>query len=686
MKRILFCVVAAMALIQVQSVKAGNDSFNPYASLVATDIWTVNHDRSYDINFELGNTTGNTLAGYEVTFIPSFLSKDSISVTNAIVTELLPSKKCNLRLSVALKTAADTITGYLASVKGDTISDPFLLFKDTDPIIETDAGTALCVFTARDEENSCILYYFSIYANNARPYDITDFSISLNTATDNGKTSQMDIPFSLLKKGERRYLATVLAFDIEATKASLWLTDERGVQLTDTMRLKLTDKKFKFVAPSLGQDLIGTMLVLDENYIPQDYEGDSLRAGQIMFTMPFYSGTPSDVFIWPDTAYGYLSFKDLYGNTYLDMDLNAGSFVEDCDWAAESYEVMTSVITLLRGGEYEYSRYLDFIGLDKKDTLCVYDYPTVRYDMNRPKIGDPISISIAANTGYPYADSLKTCTSVLDYDLIYVKPVNGKAEGDTIEGWRTGRQTLEFNLDRYPTLAGIDTVNIHLSDPEIGDYWLLAESDFMHHKKMTHVQVADTVRMKVELQSDKFRKGIDTLATVKYYIDYRWPFVLPENGDSIPSVRFKATCYKDSLDLSSVDSLLCDSLRKLMNKVDSLRADSIITANTLREYFVNDSLIIYTEPNEFLHQEGEFQFNIAHLPLNVENSVDFVLRFNGMEQKKMSLGLTLTEVKLEVEDVENEMDDVIYDLKGRIIQEVPQRGYFIRRGKTYIIW
>lgn len=688
MKKLLLRVMAALLpLIPVQSLKAENE-FDPYAPLVATDIWTYKQDNNYHVRFTIANTTGKNIYDYGITFVPSFLPMDSVEIVSAQTDALLAGYIDDYHIRVTPKTVADTLTGFLASFEGDTLSDPFLLFNDPTPIIETDAKTATCFYLATD--NGSHLYYFSIWANNPKPYDVNGFCLYLNQATDDGKTIQVRMPVERIKAGDRKYFATVLSFGADARNASLWMSDERGVRLTDTMQMELPDNGFDaedFAAPNVGADLVATVYLMDEDYIMQDYMGDSLRAGIITFAMPLYSGRPADQFIWPETAKGYLEFKDLYGHRLVYLDPSVADFVEDNPYSLESYSSPSVTLSLLRGGDYEYTRYMDFLGIDTKDTLRVYDDATIRYHQNYPAIGDPLSIRVAANTGYPYADSLKTCSPVMDYDLIYIQPVSGHEEGDTIDNWRSGKQTLNFNLNRYPTLAGTDTVQVYLDDPDIGDYWLHMKSDFKHHDKMAHIQVVDTVRMELELEKDSLRKGIDTHASVKYSIDYRWPYVVPENGDTIPTVRFYATCYRDSLALSSADSLICDSLRSLKTSADSIVADSIINANTIREYYVNDSLIINVEPYTFLHEEGSFRFNIEHLPVNQVNSVEFTVRFNGEEKKRMPLDITLNQPVLEVEEIEADAlaTDDAYDLGGRKISDMNRRGIYIRKGKKYIL-
>ena len=681
--------ILAICFLPFMTVEAVPETECPV--LVATDIWTEYdavaadaQDMTYYIHFQVANTTDKSIADYEVDFVTNVTDSDGQQeqlLGSTHITPLAPHSISNATVKVTTA-ISDTIRGYLTDGNRVPISDYLNLTIDNKPIIEIKHEKTFCFYKGYDAKTNEVVYHFSTFACNKSGHDIHQTQLNLFVLTQgNGTNGLSSLPLLIdsLESDSLQYVSQQLRIPLGEPQMKLWITDRRGILLMDSTCMNLPKDATEYTAPIIERDSITTKYTLDEHYFQTEYSGDSLRTGIIMAGSPFYSGISSDEFLWPKQVEGFHLLKDLYGN-YVFKNLFSrliSNFFFSCQYTEEGYSFINDMKSVLRGGDYIYHRHLDVINKDRCDTVRIYGEPVVRYNYQNPTIGQPLNIDISANTGYPYADSLLTVIPKMDYQLIYIKPHNGRAAGDTITNWREGTQMLSFNLERYPRLAGVDTLNIHVDDPDIGDYLLAVKSDFNNHQRMTHVQITDTVRMDIKMERSTFRKGVDSTAVVHYKIDYRWPYVVPEAGDSVPTVRFKAECFRDSISLSKQDSLCIDSLYKQQAKMDSLIADSIIQSHTIRTYYVNDSLIITVPPYTYLYEEGDFTFRIDSLPANEDNTVRFTLRFNAQEQKAMSYVLRLNNPTIGIEEIPIDSSQTtglptdssapFYDLSGRKI-------------------
>ena len=650
--------------------------------LVATDIWmdyapaqTAADNATFYIHCVVANTTDQRVEDYTVHFVPTKATTTPPQQPGHI-TPLLPHTKAYATVEVSAP--LDTqIEGYLADADQTPITDPFTLQRNDEPQLAPNTDKTLCLLRSQDAQTGALTYAFGAWMENKSSHALPAYNVWLHTQTSEG-TQTMTLPVDTTAVGSRHYVATTFTLPAQAEGyLTLWLTDQRGLTLMEPATLELPEADEPLTFPIIASKLLRTAQVLDEHYHPSEYMGDSLRAGVLFTSHPLSTGNHAYSNLWPQQVNAGCQLYDLYGDTIFNHDRSElfDDFFQYAQHVDESASIPTDLQTMLRGGDYVFHDWLDALGPSTPDTVRIYDPAVVRFDYRNPTIGENIDIRVSANTGYPYADSLVAATPIMHYDLTYVQPHEGQAAGDTLRGWQEGCQRLNFNLPRRPRLAGVDTVRVVVDDPDIGDYLLLTESDFMHHQRVTHIRVADTVRMEVQLQQSTFRLGLDSTATIHYSVDYRWPYVVPEEGDSIPTVRLRAESYKDSLDIDRQDSLVIDSLRRLCLHADSLAADSILAAHTLRTYYVRDSLIISLQPNTFLHEEGDFTFSVDSLPVGTDTPVDFTLRFNATEQKRQRYTMRMENPTIPVEDLQGDAQQAAgggqqaatYDISGRRI-------------------
>jgi len=690
MKKLLSFVIVLLALSCCLS--AQNRPNKP----LSIDDWSVEQNEvtesgfQYDIHFSITNTTDSLLQNYAVTFKADTCKEEPTSLP-AVISGLKPFETGHYIVSVRPVTSRDeSISGHLEDASGRTMSPTFDLRMNNNPLFVITPGTISCLFTKADTVAHRAHYIFRAFVQNKTSE--TSGRIIYVQCGDN----ICKIPADSLKPDEKRIVSAEIS--VPEGKHRLFAYDSRKIALCDTMILEVpAEEEYTTFEPFVVKSAWKTSFVIGENGDPSVFMGDSLHAGIQNVGIGLYSGNPSSEYIWPDAGMAVFTVKDVYGRSLylngrkvLSSSNNLKVFLSGAKYSDGTYEFHPEMANIDRGGDYVFDANVAIFGYHKNDTLRVYDEPTIRYSFKSDlTIGDKISFEADANTGYPYADSIREKDYVYQYEVVYIKPRNGKAGGDTLRNWRYDSQVLNFNVERYPRLAGVDTVKYFINEPDLGEYLTLTNSNFKSHSKIIAMKVKDTVRMETKLTRESFREGIDTMATIHYKIDYKWPYISKNKGDSCPVVRLYVEHHNDSIGMSHEDSLLIKEWFGKATRTDTLRADSLIKARTYKLNVVNDSLLIQVPENTFLDLEGDFTFNISQLKAGEISPVNFTVHFDGRQQKNEIVGIRVKRIGTDDETIK--MDDTtedgpVYDLMGRrMTDEALPRGIYIRNGKKYLV-
>ena len=396
------------------------------------------------------------------------------------------------------------------------------------------------------------------------------------------------------------------------------------------------------------------------------YDQDSLRAGQetMMYDfgmIPRNQGWPE---AQPDTVTAFFSFSDLYGREI--NRLNATDDVKDVVEELVDFHAFNSTtsgsksFTLPRGGEYEYWTLFDFLNIDKRDTVTVYDDPSLRVNGTfAVKTGEDFNFAGYYNTGYPYDINSLTGEEYADVTIY-------KMETDS-----TGREAFKHRFplhlkdEAHPLLAGWDSLFVNIIKPEIGPYLMRFETNWdAVATRNIPLAVEDTLRATITLDKDAYNFKSAKQATMHMTMDYGYPHIGAVKPDTIPTIRVTASLFKDN---AMSDTLFTDTLK--------LVSDTLATKD-LR--YAGDWTLDWTK--------------IDVSKLAQEDSVYYLkatIVFNGNEQYNTTIPLRVetSETAIRSVTVLFSNDEETYTLSGvRVNSHQPLApGIYIRKGKKIII-
>ena len=396
------------------------------------------------------------------------------------------------------------------------------------------------------------------------------------------------------------------------------------------------------------------------------YDQDSLRAG--IESMIFDFGIIPRNHDWPeeqpDTVTAIFSFSDLYGRELYRLNAtdDVKEVVEDLVvfHAFNGNTSSSKSFTLPRGGEYEYRTLFDFLNINKRDTITVYDDPSLRVNGTfAVKTGSDFNIQGYYNTGYPYDINSLTGEEYADV-IIY------KMETDS-----TGREAFKHRFplhlkdEAHPLLAGWDSLFVNIIKPEIGPYIMRFETNWdAVATRNIPLSVEDTLRATITLDKDAYNFKTVQQATMHMTMDYGYPHIGAVKPDTIPTIRVTASLFRDK-DLA--DTLFTDTLK--------LVSDTLSTKD-LR--YAGDWTLDWTK--------------IDASKLTQEDSIYYLkatIIFNANEQYKTTIPLKVesSETAIRSVTVFYSYDEETYTLSGvRVNSNQPLApGIYIRKGKKIII-
>lgn len=412
--------------------------------------------------------------------------------------------------------------------------------------------------------------------------------------------------------------------------------------------------------------LIKTVREYSTDNPDRPYDQDSLRAGIEGITYELVIELPERK--WPEEQFDTLSalcaFSDLYGRELFRLDASkdvmelVNVFVELHTYGG--HDSSNRAFTLPRGGEYEFRTFFDFLNIDKRDTLTVYDDPSLRVNGTfTVKTGEDFNFAGFYNTGYPYDINSLTGEEYADVTIY-------KMETDS-----TGREAFKHRFplhlkdEAHPLLAGWDSLFVNIIKPEIGPYIMRFETNWdAVATRDIPLSVEDTLRATITLDKDAYNFRTAKQATMHMTMDYGYPHIGFVKPDTIPTLRVTASLFKDK---ALTDTLFTDTLM-----------------------FVNDTLA-----TKDLRYAGDWALDWTKIDaskLAQEDSTYYLkatIIFNGNEQYKTTIPLKVETSATAIRSVAvlSSNDEDTYTLSGiRVNSHRPLApGIYLRKGKKIII-
>lgn len=375
--------------------------------------------------------------------------------------------------------------------------------------------------------------------------------------------------------------------------------------------------------PDIQLDTLTALLTLNDKYEREHFRSDSYLSDEILFEVN-----------------DYFAFKSGY-------------------WSQSSAPYMVSFV-FARGGEYILRSQFDFIGFDKQKAVTIYDEPSLRIVTdNVVKIGEDADVMAFFNTGYPY--DINSLTGDEHAKVTVYKQLTDS----TVAELSVQQYPLHLKDEAHPLVAGIDTLQLKLVKPELGNYLIRIESSWdAIETRDLFVSVQDTLRATVTLDKQTYDLATDKDAQLHIKMDYGYPHVVAVKPDTIPTIRISANLIK-AVDDNTTINIFADTL--------VLASDTLATKD--------------------LRYEGDWMLDLTKVEssgLTADDSTFFQVAviFNGGRQYETAIPLKLKPAATGITTAtEQRTDDDIYTLNGIRISSRQQLspGIYIRKGRKVII-
>ena len=419
-----------------------------------------------------------------------------------------------------------------------------------------------------------------------------------------------------------------------------------------------------------------TVAKYTHDFAIEDYTGEKMQAGMQSIScelkgayIPDTEGEPTVKIpdIQLDTLTALFTLQDTYGREHFRSNLSGEVLYEVNNylafeagyWGGSSNPYMIA-FSFARGGEYILRSQFDFIGFDKQKEVTIYDEPSLRVIPDPVvRIGEDADITAYFNTGYPYDINSLTGEE-------YAKVTIYKQLTDsTVAELFAQQYPLHLKDEAHPLVAGIDSLELKLEKPDLGNYLIRIESSWdAIETRDLFVSVQDTLRATVTLDKQTYDLATDKNAQLHIKMDYGYPHVVAVKPDTIPTIRIAANLVK-AVDESTTTNIFTDTL--------VLASDTLATKD--------------------LRYEGDWMLDLTKIESSglAEDDSTFLqvaVIFNGGRQYETEIPLKLKPAATGITTVtEQRTDDDIYTLNGIRIsprQQLPP-GIYIRKGKKVII-
>ena len=411
-----------------------------------------------------------------------------------------------------------------------------------------------------------------------------------------------------------------------------------------------------------------TRLKFEHDFNGPEYQGDQLWAGLQSIVYVVKVTNYDEVEFKVDSYDAYIKFADIYGlyqrSIYDDdpgLKEDWEDFVDGCGYVGTSnadYSPPCS-FDLARGGQYVLSAFVDFMHFERKDTMTIYDNPSIRIGATpEHKVGEDVEVTAYFNTGYPYDINSLTGEEYADVTLFKLET---DSTAITLDKQRFSLSKMKD--EAHPLLAGIDTVTTTMLKPEPGMYVLRYETNWQAVQTRDYIfDVEDTLRANVTLDKQTYDLTTDKQAHLTLKMDYRYPHVQAVEPDSVPTIRVTATLLKDK---AATDSLMTDTL-----------------------YIVSDTLA-----TKDLNYAGQWDLDLTKIDASqlTDGESTYQLKinitFNNEQQYETFIPVELrTATGISILPATRTDDEATYTLSG--IRMNPRKplssGIYIRKGKKII--
>lgn len=419
-----------------------------------------------------------------------------------------------------------------------------------------------------------------------------------------------------------------------------------------------------------------TVAKYTHDFAIEDYTGENMQAGMQSIScelkgayIPDTEGEPTikipDIRL--DTLTALFTLQDTYGREHFRSNLSGEVLHEVNDYLAfeagyygESSFPFLIGFSFARGGEYIFRSQFDFIGFDKQEAVTIYDDPSLCVIPDPVvRIGEDADIMAYFNTGYPY--DINSLTGE-EYAKVNIYK---QLTDSTVAELLAQQYPLHLKDESHPLVAGIDSLQLKLEKPELGDYLIRIESSWdAIETRDLFVSVQDTLRATVTLDKQTYDLATDKNAQLHIKMDYGYPHVAAVKPDTIPTIRIAANLIK-AIDDSTTTKIFADTL--------VLVSDTLATKDLRCE---GDWIFDLTK----IEGSGLTEGDSTHLQV--------AIIFNGGRQYETEIPLKLKPAATGITSVtEQRTDDNIYTLNGIRIsphQQLPP-GIYIRNGKKVII-
>lgn len=292
---------------------------------------------------------------------------------------------------------------------------------------------------------------------------------------------------------------------------------------------------------TIEQAGIKTSYVLDKENIFQQYDGDELRAGQLIATVNISAENEDDVELKaPANPRFEVILSDPYGcapRRYMD-DTFIPEIFSELKYTVFFRNSLNVAFLVSRGGQYVYRNDIPGLDYSYEETIEVKDNPSVRLSFHSVKVGEDIQVKATYNTGYPFDASQFSSGKQATMRLFALGKDN---EGNATETEiMMAQKPLQLYRPDQPLLAAIDNLQLTLCEAAPGEYRLKMSSDWTQegaNRDDILITVSDTLRASARLSKSIYEAGKDNGLKVHVKMKYGYPYIQAQESDELPTVR-----------------------------------------------------------------------------------------------------------------------------------------------------
>lgn len=393
------------------------------------------------------------------------------------------------------------------------------------------------------------------------------------------------------------------------------------------------------------------------------YEAKDLRIGTLSwhFQLKNREPVPED-FVIPENLTCFYSFCNRYhiGDISADFSKEFKATLEDYKLQDTCYFTQSYNENQYRGGLYRYQSKIPAFGINiDKDTILLADPRYTEEGITWCSVGNDslLYTTFTFDTGYPFnPDTLKQ-------EMLNLKFYKIKSD-KTQELIEEKNEPFTLLDKEKPLISGFYSYTYKPNIKELGEYLLEMKSSWNNIERKFRFSINDTVRAEVKLDKEIYHLGADKKAMLNVKMDYDYPYIMPVNNDTKPTIRFVYDISSKNNSLSEDSLLLANdafsnqhvnieenielpfatilSKYDLADEQDTLKIDFSIIFNDRTQYRKRLPLLIKrtTTGIQVLEADGKDKkveyFNLAgqRIPVPTTGKAPYIERRNGKVTKK----------------------------------------------------